>query len=581
MNSIKIEKTAIDFLKSVINSHDKMNDYINVNDKEPSWDGNIYLYNTDSLKVEDIRYKIPVQVKGKNKEELLKRKNITYPVEYKHLRNYYIDGGVCYFVIIVSDDGNNNAIFYNALTPIKLQRELKGTESKQPNQTKNITLSKLEKNNSNKLYNILLQFGYDSEHQGSGNGEIIRKSINKDSIKEIDSLRTMVFDDKENITPNEVFDKIINGEVCVYGHRKDSDTWYPLQVEQQSKIEICTEVNKGFGIGNKIFYDKYLKRSEGENEVYELSKNVALYKNRNAVLFKPISTVMELKRDIRFLEELPKGNVYCEDGKELFTYECEEMPQQIKKMVEFLKSAILALEHYDIIIEKPLSEFHEGNWKALNLLVNMYLGKVKPKDENDWKIWWWEGKAYPILLAKQSNGEIYSYNFTTTNKFGVFVEYEGAHYSIPNFIMYKRDIWEKLFDVEEAVIIERIKYCGFNEILSEDYSHMMIEILAAYDTTKNEKYFNIVKFISDKLYEMDPNRQYWIINKLQLIKRKRDFTDDEIKELEEILENPIDDLVSCAVDILLENKHSARKKIKRLPDEDRELFEKFPIKNLL
>ena len=107
-----------------------MDEYINDNDKEPSWDGYIYLYNTDSLKAEDIRYKIPVQIKGKNKEELLKRKSFTYPVKYKHLRNYNRHDGVFYFVIIISNDGNDKEIFYNALTPIKLQKELKGTESK-------------------------------------------------------------------------------------------------------------------------------------------------------------------------------------------------------------------------------------------------------------------------------------------------------------------------------------------------------------------------------------------------------------------------------------------------------------------
>ena len=140
MNSIKIEKKAVDFLKSVISNHDRMDEFINVNDKEPSWDGNIYLYNTDGLKAENIIYKIPVQIKGKNKENLLHKKFITYPVEYKHLRNYYRDSGVCYFVIVISDNGEKKSIFYNALTPIKLKKELEGTESKKPNQTKNITL---------------------------------------------------------------------------------------------------------------------------------------------------------------------------------------------------------------------------------------------------------------------------------------------------------------------------------------------------------------------------------------------------------------------------------------------------------
>lgn len=130
MNSIKIEKGAILALKRIICLHGKMNELLNEDDKEPSWDGDIIIYSNEDLKAENIIYKIPTQVKGKNDESLLNRIRITYPVKYKHLRNYFNNGGVCYFVIVISDDGERTTIFYNALTPIKLQSLLKGTEKK-------------------------------------------------------------------------------------------------------------------------------------------------------------------------------------------------------------------------------------------------------------------------------------------------------------------------------------------------------------------------------------------------------------------------------------------------------------------
>ena len=105
MNSIKIEKGAIEALKRIIRLHDKMDEYLNSNDKEPSWDGNILTYNKSDLKVENVKYSIPTQVKGKNDEKLLKRSRITYPVEYKHLRNYFNNNGVFYVVI-----ANTNAM---------------------------------------------------------------------------------------------------------------------------------------------------------------------------------------------------------------------------------------------------------------------------------------------------------------------------------------------------------------------------------------------------------------------------------------------------------------------------------------
>ena len=194
MNSLKIEKGAILALKDMIYLHNNMDDLINNNDKEPSWDGFIYLYTNEDLKVENIKYRIPVQVKGKNNEELLEKGltkgKVYYPVEYKHLKKYFEDGGIVYFVIVISDDGEKKAIFYNALTTIKLKRILKELVNKRKvlkeDSTKNITLQLIK--DKNELFQVLDRFGYNKEQQGSGNGEIIKRAI---TIKDIDKLKNI------------------------------------------------------------------------------------------------------------------------------------------------------------------------------------------------------------------------------------------------------------------------------------------------------------------------------------------------------------------------------------------------------
>lgn len=79
LDSIEIEKSAILFMKQIIIRHRRMDEYLNDNDKEPSWDGMIYLYDKDGYKAEDILCRVPVQVKGKNDPLKLKRKIISYP----------------------------------------------------------------------------------------------------------------------------------------------------------------------------------------------------------------------------------------------------------------------------------------------------------------------------------------------------------------------------------------------------------------------------------------------------------------------------------------------------------------------
>lgn len=102
-----------------------------------------------------------------------------------------------------------------------------------------------------------------------------------------------------------------------------------------------------------------------------------------------------------------------------------------------------------------------------------------------------------------------------------------------------------------------------------------------YDITMNEKYYDMAQLLITKLLEVDKNNEYGIINKLQLLKRKRELSGEEIAVLEKIGEETSDDMVKCAVNILLENKHSARKLINQFSKEEQSFFQQFPIYNLL
>lgn len=105
--------------------------------------------------------------------------------------------------------------------------------------------------------------------------------------------------------------------------------------------------------------------------------------------------------------------------------------------------------------------------------------------------------------------------------------------------------------------------------------------MESYDDTGNEKYFNMARLISDKLIWGSPQNEYWKINKLQLLRRKRPLSEEEMQELESIEKISEDRKVICAVIILLENRRMAQKVLEEMDDEARELFVKYPIYNLL
>lgn len=575
---------AVLALKNVIQLNDLMKEYINDNDKEPSWDGFIYLYKSDDMKAENIKYRIPVQVKGKNQENLLKKQRISYPVEYKHLRNYYKDGGAFYVVVAISDDRRKTTIFYNALTTVKLNALLKNSEKKKPDQTKNVVLERLKNDDDKLLFKVLSQFGFDREQQGSGEGEIIEKVINIDVINKVDSIRVTSY-----LTTNEeeILKMVSSGELCLYGYRSDVDMWFPFDLEQQKDMRLkkVLQIDKTLGIDRQVYYNNYLvEREYSKDPIIRVSENLTIDLLGGKLNFNMHGNIKSLKRDVDFLYAILNGNTFWMDNKQVSEYTDVKLPADLKANMEMITDFYNALEEIEFSCDKRTDEFNENNWKAVTKLINVYHRKMKLKEDNksEWYIWWWDEKIIPILIVKDENDKTQIVNWIGKEGYAVFTEREtGGQSRLPKGLLFKRDIWERLYDVDEEILLRDIEKSDYSERTLNDLYMFFVEILAAYDITRNEKYFDMAQLLSDKLLQVDENNEYGIINKLQLLKRKRELSEDEISVLEKLEESTNDSMVRSAVNILLENKHNAKKLVNQLSEEDQATFKQFPIYNLL
>lgn len=156
-----LERIATSTVVESISRTETMSPFVNDGDKEPVWDGHIYIYADKRKKKENIR-RVPVQVKGKqtNKQDL---DVITFPIEVAYLKDYLDDGGVMFFVVHISDDGTRKQIYYAALLPIKLRLILSniGTQTK-----KSIELKKFPDSNEDKT-TILINFFSNMQKQAS------------------------------------------------------------------------------------------------------------------------------------------------------------------------------------------------------------------------------------------------------------------------------------------------------------------------------------------------------------------------------------------------------------------------------
>ena len=114
-------------------------------DKEPSWDGRVYIYITEKKTKNNVEGYVPVQVKGTENEDLSKD-SVSYPMSIDDLKNYLHDGGIILFLVYESKSGECK-IYYTALTVVKIKHYL---ETAKGEETRNIKLISFPLDNDEK-----------------------------------------------------------------------------------------------------------------------------------------------------------------------------------------------------------------------------------------------------------------------------------------------------------------------------------------------------------------------------------------------------------------------------------------------
>lgn len=119
MNSRQIEQIAVNAVKDIFLQSEIFNPCIPDNDREPIWDGFIYIQNKNQTTI-----RIATQVKGKTAKKI--SKTPSYPIRISDLNAYKRDGGVIFFVVFITEEGN--FVYHAKLAPIDIERYIKNAK---------------------------------------------------------------------------------------------------------------------------------------------------------------------------------------------------------------------------------------------------------------------------------------------------------------------------------------------------------------------------------------------------------------------------------------------------------------------
>ena len=116
-NASQIEQLAINRISGLFLSCERIQPWLAQGDKEPLWDGFLYLYSSTEWTNRDMKGRVACQVKGRDSNS--ESEGDSYSVEVCDLENYLRDGGVLFFVVHV--DLDPSPIYWAQLAPVDIR----------------------------------------------------------------------------------------------------------------------------------------------------------------------------------------------------------------------------------------------------------------------------------------------------------------------------------------------------------------------------------------------------------------------------------------------------------------------------
>lgn len=613
MDQKDIETIAISKVKESLTVNAYLSPFLNENDKEPSWDGQIYLYKKEGKRKADFEGRVSVQVKGKETKAISKNQ-IKYPVQISDLKNYATDGGVIFFVVYLKD-AQNYKIYYDTLEPIKLNKILHEVGKEQ--KTKTITLKSFPKKKQ-VVRNIFRNFYLNEKRQRSftSDSSIYLQNIEKDILKgKYKMILTGygLYKEKNNFLDLDNFSKY-NTPYFYLQEKESGLPPIPLDPDNISVIQY-SEQNAEISIKNTIFYKKIRRtfdKSDKDKVLVYFSRHVYLILNKKSssldFRFKESNLLREAALDLRFVVGVIENKGFSMDGTWFdFSKSINSNSVDMKRIYEDFKrqnETVQALDTLGINKDIDIEKLSSQDLKNLDIIW-IGIGKkeivhgIKEKKSGFVKFSF--DKVNVMLFLYYDSREkghkvINPFNNLSSNEIDTVIKTEDNEYiQVSPFVILTEKDLESIDNIDFSKITSSFKKLRMTKEIFSGANELLLAMLLAFDSIRYEEEKKAKALIDSALdlaswlLEINKQNNYdnslnCQVNYLQIVRRIGSLTTEQKKELVFISEQGELSLEEkIAVNILLESKNVTNILLAELK-EDNEKFETFkswPIWNLV
>lgn len=584
------EIIATSAVKLEISKTERLSPYVNEKDKEPCWDGNIYIHANKQHSKDNIK-RVPVQIKGEAVSRRKVKEHIQYEISAADLTAYKLDGGVIFFVVYIDNKtGEKLQIYYSELLPERIKVLLS-------NGAKKVRFKKFP-TAVMKMEDLFLNFYENSRKQASFS--IVKTEPPAVFAKKRD-FKGFSFSITSGHELPSLYElpKYLEGEsLSIYGLLTSTDVPIPVEyIDEMTNIVVAEDVDIPIFVDSNKFYDACKRMFFKDKIVLRVGSCVKIIFKEDEqgkivapleVDYKPEGTLSErilgLKFFITAIED--KGFYF---GKMRFDFNTEDNGFKSFKLSDLnynLRGYERAKETLDLISVKKdldLDKCSESDYEALNALVKSIYNRQ------------------PIKGIPPVCNQITSLKIGNLNLAVLYIPYDENSYIIAGFFntnfkaLYTNNITKEEVIVSQFTFMtadDFLKYDNTNlDFIIEDYKAVQkcsdvsgdatvtaLEFIKAYDKSKKETFLDAATRVFAWLSSISAlPKDILIINQLQIILRERPLNYEEKCQLNDLIKSTTDSQIRCCAFLLLDEQEEAKKLLDNFDAALLDLFKSYPI----
>ena len=587
-----IEEKALNHFKSFIEDSKVISQYLDDNDKEPCWDGHLYLYSDGKRDKKHLQGRVPVQIKGVEVDEF-QTKKWKFRLQKEDLKAYLHEP--TFFVVCqIKKDSKERMLFYRELLPGLVNKLLKD----------------MGKNDSRKtLFHLLPESLKEFEDRLKvflGNSKKMVSFANSKPISMVEAVEKG-YKDFSFIAPSRFANPLelmhylsTHGTYFYAKISKELDIDMPLS-DGPSIMSFKKKDDGDVRIGDKVFYKEY--NSEIKEGRYIIAIGNSFVVNLPINETDDIRATVKYTSNAKYLKEAIKEAEFAlalNDVRSLSVgsanFQLELNPNNnfedlYRKLAEW-KALDSLLDKLHVTKPFDLTNITKDEARQIDLLIET-IGKGKTV-----KI---PGQQSTLLIMKISNITLLLWCgvgkddectigdfFDKSIKIAYNIhENETVNVSPFSYLQLEK-FWERIDNIDYESLVESEQeaanahsFCF--EMANYDVLSMLLasDELEESDTERSQKLLVEVLRLNEWLIGADPKQEMKVvhfINRMQIVKRQRDLSEEEKKELESMLVNvEMEKPLKIGVLLLLDRQKEAKEIFEFLSEEDKKTMREYPI----